>query len=499
MKKQLLVLLCCISSQLYTDQPIDTITCNTGGCCENFGLVENHEYISKRHKPCCHHCKGAKGPTGATGATGPTGAKGATGATGATGPTGTFVGEAWLTTGNVGTNTSINYIGTNDNTPFLIATNVNDNLLSVPSFQFTPQGQIEFINNDQCIFVGIGAGQSNSIGPGTDNVAIGYQALYTNESGISNTALGSNSLFLNTFGSSNIAIGKSTLYQNTNGSYNVAIGESALYQNAIGDSNTAVGLNALQNSTANNNTAVGANTLLNNTTGISNTAVGITALITNQEGSYNTALGSGALTTNSSGSSITAVGTGADVTLDGLINATALGANAKVCSSDTIVLGSSAVTGVYSTGTFYSCGGFTTTSGASCMICTSDERCKRNIQENVPGLAFIKKLRPITYYLDMDKVAELSNSTLKSLTNKKSDLKFYTGLIAQEVEQSALEIDYEFDGVIQPENEQDHYKLSYISFITPLIKAVQEQQCMIEDLKKEIENLKSQQGRLKLE
>ena len=61
---------------------------------------------------------GAAGPTGATGPTGPTGATGAagpTGATGATGPTGPpGSANAWSLTGNSGTTSGVDFVGTKD-------------------------------------------------------------------------------------------------------------------------------------------------------------------------------------------------------------------------------------------------------------------------------------------------------------------------------------------------------------------------------------------------
>ena len=45
-------------------------------------------------------------------------------------------------------------------------------------------------------------------------------------------------------------------------------------------------------------------------------------------------------------------------------------------------------------------------------------------------------------------------------------------------------------GVDPAQNENDHYGLRYAEFVVPLVKAVQEQQVMIEELKKEIEELK---------
>jgi hypothetical protein len=54
-----------------------------------------------------------------------------------------------------------------------------------------------------------------------------------------------------------------------------------------------------------------------------------------------------------------------------------------------------------------------------------------------------------------------------------------SGFIAQEVEQAAQSIGYNFHGVDKPKNETTHYGLRYASFVVPLVKAVQEQQDMI--------------------
>jgi hypothetical protein len=67
---------------------------------------------------------------------------------------------------------------------------------------------------------------------------------------------------------------------------------------------------------------------------------------------------------------------------------------------------------------------------------------------------------------------------------------FYTGFLAQEVEAAAQSIGYEFSGVDAPKNENDFYGFRYSEFVVPLVKAVQEQQKMIDELKKEIEVLK---------
>ena len=43
---------------------------------------------------------------------------------------------------------------------------------------------------------------------------------------------------------------------------------------------------------------------------------------------------------------------------------------------------------------------------------------------------------------------------------------------------------YDFSGVDKPKNEKDSYGLRYAEFVTPLVKAIQEQQRMILELKK---------------
>ena len=47
-----------------------------------------------------------------------------------------------------------------------------------------------------------------------------------------------------------------------------------------------------------------------------------------------------------------------------------------------------------------------------------------------------------------------------------------------------METGYEFDGVVVPKTATETYGLSYTQFVVPLVKALQEQQIMIEELKK---------------
>ena len=71
-----------------------------------------------------------------------------------------------------------------------------------------------------------------------------------------------------------------------------------------------------------------------------------------------------------------------------------------------------------------------------------------------------------------------------------------TGFIAQDVEAAAQSIGYNFSGVDAPKNENDYYGLRYAEFVVPLVKAVQEQQVIIEADKVRISGLEEKIGTL---
>ncbi|NNF34919.1 MAG: tail fiber domain-containing protein [Saprospiraceae bacterium] len=130
----------------------------------------------------------------------------------------------------------------------------------------------------------------------------------------------------------------------------------------------------------------------------------------------------------------------------------------------------------------------------------SDGRFKINVKENVPGLEFIKALRPVTYNIDGE-AAELfirgSEDFNKLDLGYKKDLKkgktkIETGFIAQEVESAAEILGYEFDGVKKPQNDNDPYALAYSTFVVPLVKAVQELSEKVEAQSLEILALKEE-------
>ena len=99
---------------------------------------------------------------------------------------------------------------------------------------------------------------------------------------------------------------------------------------------------------------------------------------------------------------------------------------------------------------------------------TSDRRWKENIQPSNIGLNFIKDLKPVSY------------------TRKKLEY----GIIAQELETSLQKYGANTNGIIT-KDDQGMYSVRYNDLLAPMIKAIQEQQVMIDELRAELQNIKN--------
>ena len=327
---------------------------------------------------------------------------------------------------------------------------------------------------------------------GNYNTAGGSQAMYSNTVGYGNTAFGYKAMESTTTGHQNVAIGDSALAGNTDGNFNTAVGSRALYTSTTVSGNTAIGHEALhENTTGDNNTATGYEALFSNTDGFENTAYGYQALDSNTEGhentacghkamlgtiygDQNTAFGNQSLYWNLYGSENTAIGaySGCAQGYSNLYNITTIGSGVQTSNSNWAVLGNSSV--VWN-------GGNVTWSTYS------DERVQENIRKDVKGLDFILKLNPVTYHVNKNKLDDIKGIEDHSNYPEKYDIEKIkqSGFLAQEVEQAALESGYDFSGVKAPPNKNTPYSLSYSQFVVPLVKAVQEQQEMIEELKEQ--------------
>ena len=436
---------------------------------------------------------------------------------------GTASAQSWSLTGNAGTNANNNFIGTTDNKPLNFRT--NNQASGFMNGTHTAMGKLSLSSNSS----------------GTENTAFGAFALRYNTTGSANAAFGKNALTNNTEGAYNTAAGRQALLKNTTGSYNTAIGANAMEDNTTGRYNTGLGRYALgSNTTGTNNTAVGYSSQYYNTigtenvgvgyqanyynvagsgtvaigtramlysnnsstafttentavgfealrgsvtaadnTGIRNTALGYQALDANTSGSFNTALGVGALGLNTTGSYLCGLGRaaldnnttgdnnsgfgyGADVSVGTLTNATALGYSASVTASNKVRLGNASVNDV---------------EGQVAYSWPSDARFKRDVEEDVPGLDLIEKLRPVSYTFDR---LAFARHTKEDLEGREAELTQASqartvGFLAQEVEATVKELGYAaFDAVRTPDNETDNYSLAYAEFVVPLVKAVQE-------------------------
>ena len=327
---------------------------------------------------------------------------------------------------------------------------------------------------------------------GANNSANGNKALYSNTNGNNNTANGNQALFSNTIGGNNTANGNQALFNNTIGENNTANGTFALFSNTIGGNNTANGLSALYfntegyNNTANGNEALNQNTagsdntadgrwsLYYNTIGNSNTATGIAALYSNTDGDTNAAFGRDALYYNTTGNNNTAVGYGAFSIGTSYSNSTGIGHDAEPGASNSVRIGDNYVTWI---------------GGHSAWNNTSDARVKKNITEDVKGLEFIKLLRPVIFNFDKNKIDQITGKKDSGRSDEKYEVETikHSGFIAQEVEQASLLSGYAFSGVSKPKNDRKLYSLAYSEFVVPLVKAVQEQQAMIENQKNQLE------------
>ncbi len=391
----------------------------------------------------------------------------------------------WGTSGNSGLNTN-NFIGTLSSVPLKFRVNN------------TWFGELNHSNSN----ISLGY-LSNSSSTGYSNIAIGREALSANQGGYYNTALGWQAMYDNNTGNYNTGLGAASLYANSTGSYNVGIGYEPLRSNTSGSYNVGIGYRSLYTNTSGTyNVGVGMYTLYYNISGVMNAAVGYYALGYNVYGHYNSGLGNYSLASNNLGIGNAFVGYAAGYynssgyynqgvgyyagfqngtgyynsslgyyngpNQTDLDNTTALGSSTRTTASNQVRVGNTSVTSI---------------GGSVAWTNLSDARFKRNIQKSVKGLEFIMKLKPVTYNLDVRGINAflgMDSDTIKFKGKYDQEKIRYSGFIAQEVEKAANSVGYDFSGVDKPKNDKDYYGLRYSEFVVPLVKAVQEQQVMIE-------------------
>ncbi|MDH3929683.1 MAG: tail fiber domain-containing protein, partial [Deltaproteobacteria bacterium] len=370
------------------------------------------------------------------------------------------------------------------------------------------------INN---VSIGLCAGTGGASGSGDNNVSLGRCSGCKNLTGDQNMAIGDTTLVCNTAGSRNVAIGSQAGFQITgsdnlvfgraagcgitSGSTNVAIGNYAMRtstNNGTGVDNVAIGNQAMRDVisgrcnvvlgfcaaqelstgcknvavgpcalgattgivTGNCNIAIGEATAWKNTSGANNIAMGFVALGCNCTGSDNIAIGNTAGRFTGTGTTQMTAPTksifiGCDAGGGGgasTTNEMAIGTGTVGCGANTVMLGNASITVVCSNGTFST---------------VSDRRDKTCICDIELGLAFIGDLKPKTFNMVTDR-----NDPEGSISCKRH------GFIAQDV--LALEGD---DNVIIRKDNPERLGYTGEHIIPILVKGMQEQQAIIEELK----------------
>ena len=257
---------------------------------------------------------------------------------------------------------------------------------------------------------------------GADKTSFGLNALNPNTTGFAGTAFGYQALRDNTTGGDNTAIGYNALALNTNGSNNTATGRASLQDNIDGNDNTAFGFQSLRNVVS----------------GSQNTSIGRASLL-NATGENNTAIGYFAGSNITSGDNNIAIGNNAQV-------GNAIGNNQVRVGNAAIILATIQVPWTF----------------------TSDRRWKSNILPSNLGLDFIKDLKPVYY----------------TRNNDESQKKEY-GFIAQEMEETLNRFGASNNGMISKDDE-GMYGVRYNDLLAPMVKAMQEQQEIIEQQNEKI-------------
>jgi len=180
--------------------------------------------------------------------------------------------------------------------------------------------------------------------------------------------------------------------------------------------------------------------LQGNTTANNNTAVGYQAGSSNTTGAGNTFLGYTAGTAVTTGSNLTVIGNTA--------------AASSATATNEVTLGNSSIA--------------TLRCQVTTITALSDSRDKENIQELQAGLDFVSKLKPVSFDWNMRDGGKVGIAD--------------TGFIAQDLKQVQIDTGITIPDLVYEEN-PERLEAGYGKLLPVLVKAIQEQQAIIESLK----------------
>ena len=281
------------------------------------------------------------------------------------------------------------------------------------------------------------------------NIAIGYGALSSDTLGSRSVAVGRNALLNQNFTTATNAFNTAMGYQAgnaiTTGTGNTCIGGNAGDEMTTGSSNTFVGYVSAGTGivTGNNNTGIGVESGLNLTTGSNNLLLGHEAGITGAPG--------------------------------GNINT----------ESNEIVFGNENIAEAHI---------------QVSLSVVSDERDKTDFVNLDLGLDFVKALEPVTYYWDKrskygDKYADDYdlNAQTPDGTHKEDwmDIGFKAQSVLALEEAAGYKISEKKNLTVSLSGDGKQYSLKYEKFVPILVKAIQEQDAIIQSLTARIAALES--------
>ena len=308
--------------------------------------------------------------------------------------------------------------------------------------------------------VAVGIAALNGVTNGQLNVAVGWNALNGINTGTQNVAIGNNAGALLTSANFNTAVGAFALDNATGGSSNVALGYSALTGDVTGSNNTSVGASSGQALTSGyNNVFVGylAGSAID--VGFSTVAVGSNALRSVVSSGYNVGVGEYA-GRDTTGQQNTLIGYYAGYTLAAGDNNTIIGYNAvpsSTTASNEITLGNSSIA--------------TLRCQVTTITALSDARDKKDVQDIPLGVSFVQRLRPVSFVWNTRDGGKVNVPEF--------------GFIAQELRQAQADHGVTLPGLVHDIN-PERLEAAPGTLIPVLVKAVQELQAQIDDLKRQL-------------
>lgn len=319
--------------------------------------------------------------------------------------------------------------------------------------QITSATSVSSSKGIQSTAIGVGA-SSNA----AQNTAVGFNSLYSNDSGSSNTAAGANALGANVSGSNNVGVGAGALSNNTSGASNTAVGMQSLSGNGITSNNTAIGTQALWSHNG----------------GCCNTAVGFQAMFDDTGGQNNVAIGDGALSANLIGASNIAIGFNAGSVVTGYNNID-IGNSGVANDSNAIRIGtagqqmSTYIAGITGVWVGSSLPVYVNANGQLGTV-QSSQRYKEDIQDMGAASNALIQLRPVQFRYK------------QAAPDGSKPLQF--GLIAEEVAQVYPEL-------IVRDKEGQIESVQYQQLPAMLLNELQKQHWIIERQEREIQALES--------